>query len=151
MNCEYLAEIQRLFSQYTRPIQFGNHSHCSECADYEVLLQSYDRTNLPASLLVSGNNPIYYCSEEAYLYFFPRLCELLTDQGSHTEFEFDLFMLENRLHLFSYLQKTAVANFLTHLFLNEPQRFSDSSDQAAMERILAKLGQAESRIRMGRK
>lgn len=119
---DWRSRAQALFA-VPRPEQFGNARHCCECADHEAALQRHDPDSIGLETLGSPAwDPLCYCSDEAFRYFFPALVRLALDpHDDHYYLDQLLFHLcwdgpgNVRVCAFTAAERTFVHDFLLHL------------------------------------
>ncbi|MGJ8673863.1 DUF6714 family protein [Rubritalea sp.] len=113
-----LERIYAAFSDCSRPIQFVDETHCSECAEHNQTLIDADRETIGLDELGNpGWDPICFVDSEGFKYYFPALSRLALDESSKYEYldqflfhctsgkhaQFNKEQTQAVLHLISYI------------------------------------------------
>ena len=138
---EELRDIARLFAAYPRPSIFTNVEHCSECAEHHEELAPYSRETIQRQHLGhAGWDPITFCTDEAFLYFFPALARI-TAQGKGDDYYVTQFLshVSWRRELFSPEQRLAVVAFLLEVGVTLADEIERNLDAYDLENVLEAL------------
>lgn len=106
---DWIESSKEVFAE-SKPINFGNYKHCSECKEYNERLKNRDVNSLTSNDLPEGDDPFFFCSDEGIKYYLPALIRFC--------FETDHFFFER---LLGYLEKDGKNNSLV-LSCSEEQR-----------------------------
>ncbi|NVK40145.1 MAG: hypothetical protein HWE39_02810 [Oceanospirillaceae bacterium] len=136
---EWLVRAAALFD-LPRPAQFGNARHCCECAEHEATLQRQDPRGIGLEELGSPAwDPLCYCSDEAFRYFFPALVRLALDPHDECYYlDQLLFHLcwdgpgNVRVRAFTTDERRFVHDFLCHLLDSRAEQIERMGDADAL-------------------
>lgn len=132
---DWQAIARQLFA-LPRPLQFGNARHCCECAGHEQTLQRCDPDSIGLEELGSPAwDPLCYCNDEGFRYYFPALVRLALDPHDDRYYlDQLLFHLcwngpgNVRVRAFAPAERAFVHDFLTFLLDSRAEQIERMGD-----------------------
>jgi hypothetical protein len=123
--------VEVAFASVAKPTHFGNHRHCEECAEYDAILTSEDRSTLKLEQVDNpAADPLCFSSPHGKAYYMPSLVRFALQEANYwPRLVFHLESNGPNNDLICYCnsgQRAAVAAFLEHLVETRTQEVDQS-------------------------